>query len=103
APRRRRRAPARPLRDRLRRASSPRRGSGSARSRAGLTMRSRRAFLALGARALLAGGALATARPDRAPGREGASSAVTGRETFERLLRQAREWRWIDRPIGERI
>ena len=68
-----------------------------------MTMRSRRAFLALGARALLAGGALATARPDRAPGREGASSAVTGRETFERLLRQAREWRWIDRPIGERI
>jgi len=51
----------------------------------------------------MAAGALATMRPDRASAREGAPSAVTGQEAFERLLAQAREWRWIDRPIGERI
>lgn len=67
-----------------------------------MTTHSRRAFLGRATRTLLAAGALATVRPDRALG-GGASSVVTGRETFERLLAQAREAHWIDQPIGEQI
>ena len=63
----------------------------------------RRAFLTLASRALLGAGVLAIARPDRGSGREGDSSVVTGQETFARLVTQAREHAWADRPIGERI
>jgi hypothetical protein len=62
---------------------------------------SRRAFFALVRRTLLGLGALAIARPDRAAGREG--DVLTGREAFEGLVAQAREQRWSDRPIGERM
>lgn len=64
---------------------------------------SRRAFLALASRALLAAGAMAAARPARAAGRADASSTVTGQETLDRLLAQARGGQWTDRPIGERM
>src|SRR2546426_12226360 len=63
----------------------------------------RRALLTLASRALLGAGVLAIARPDRGSGREGDSSVVTGQETFARLVTQAREHAWADRPIGERI
>src|SRR6266508_744923 len=62
----------------------------------------RRAFLTLVSRALLGAGALASAHPDRVPGGEGDAAVVTGRETFDRLVTQAREHRWAERPIGER-
>ena len=62
----------------------------------------RRAFLTLVSRALLGAGALAITRPDRVPGGEGDAAVVTGRETFDRLVTQAREHRWAERPIGER-
>ena len=62
----------------------------------------RRAFLTLVSRALLGAGALAIAGPDRVPGGEGDAAVVTGRETFDRLVTQAREHRWAERPIGER-
>ena len=62
----------------------------------------RRAFLTLVSRALLGAGALAIARPVRVPGGEGDAAVVTGRETFDRLVTQAREHRWAERPIGER-
>ena len=62
----------------------------------------RRAFLTLVSRALLGAGALAITCPDRVPGGEGDAAVVTGRETFDRLVTQAREHRWADRPIGER-
>src|SRR2546427_4277247 len=62
----------------------------------------RRAFLTLVSRALLGAGALAIAHPDRVPGGEDDADVVTGRETFDRLVTQAREHRWAERPIGER-
>ena len=62
----------------------------------------RRAFLTRVSRALLGAGALAIARPDLVPRGEGVAAVVTGRETFDRLVTQAREHRWAERPIGER-
>src|SRR2546425_4270153 len=62
----------------------------------------RRAFLTRVSRALLGAGALAITGPDRVPGGEGDAAVVTGRETFDRLVTQAREHRWAERPIGER-
>src|SRR3989442_4985487 len=62
----------------------------------------RRAFLTLVSRALLGAGALAIAHPDRVPGGEDDADVVTGREKFDRLVTQAREHRWAERPIGER-
>ena len=63
----------------------------------------RRAFLALVGRSLLGAGALAIAWPDCARGRDRQSSVFEGQETFERLVRLAREQAWSERPIGERI
>jgi hypothetical protein len=65
-------------------------------------MLDRRALLALASRAFLGAGALAVLRPDRARG-DGDAVGLTGRDTFERLVEQAREHAWVDRPIGERI
>jgi hypothetical protein len=65
-------------------------------------MPGRRAFLTLASRALLGGGTLAIARPVRVPGGEGDAAVLTGRETFDRLVTQARERKWAERPIGER-
>src|SRR2546422_91833 len=62
----------------------------------------RRAFLTRVSRALLGAGALAITGPDRVPGGEGDAAVVTGRETFDRLVTQAREHRWAERLIGER-
>ena len=62
----------------------------------------RRAFLTLVSRVLLGAGALAIARPVRVPGGEGDAAVLTGRETFDRLVTQARERMWAERPIGER-
>ena len=62
----------------------------------------RRAFLTLVSRVLLGAGALAITGPDRVPGGERDAAVVTGRETFDRLMMQAREHRWAERPIGER-
>src|SRR2546428_11760103 len=62
----------------------------------------RRAFLTLVSRALLGAGAVAITPPDRVPGGEGDAAVVTGRETFDRLVTQAREHRWAERLIGER-
>jgi Protein of unknown function (DUF1460) len=66
------------------------------------TMLNRRALLALATRALLSAGALTALGPDRARG-DREPIALTGQDTFERLVAQAREHTWIDRPIGERI
>ncbi len=63
----------------------------------------RREFLALAGRALAGVAALATARPDRAPGRELDSNVFAGLQTFEQLLTLARERTWSDLPIGERV
>ena len=65
-------------------------------------MPGRRAFLTLVSRALLGSGTLAIARPVRVPGGEGDAAVLTGRETFDRLVTQARERMWAERPIGER-
>jgi hypothetical protein len=62
---------------------------------------SRRDFLALASRALAGAAALAAARPGHA--RAGEPGALTGEKTLERLLVQAREGRWSERAIGERV
>jgi hypothetical protein len=61
----------------------------------------RRVLLTLASRALLGAGALAVFRPDRARG-DGDTVALTGQDRFDRLVEQAREHSWADRPIGER-
>jgi hypothetical protein len=66
------------------------------------TMLDRRALLALASRAFLGAGALAVLRPGRALGDRDAV-ALTGQDTFERLVAQARAHTWVDRPIGERV
>jgi hypothetical protein len=66
-------------------------------------MLDRRTLLTLASRAILGAGALAIARPARTRAGDGETVAFTGRDTFERLVNQAREHAWADRPIGERI
>jgi Protein of unknown function (DUF1460) len=61
----------------------------------------RRDFLALASRAFAGAAALAAARPGHA--RAGEPGAVTGEKTLERLLAEAREGRWSERAIGERV
>jgi hypothetical protein len=63
----------------------------------------RRAFLTLAGKTLASAGALALVSPDR--GFAGARDAKVfeGREVFDRLLTRARERRWSELPIGERI
>lgn len=61
----------------------------------------RRAFLALASRALPGAWVLASGRPLRA--RAGEAGVVTGEQTLDGLLSQAREGRWSERPIGERV
>lgn len=62
---------------------------------------SRRDFLALASRALAGAAALAAARPGHA--RAGEPGALTGEKTLERLLVRAREGRWSEQAIGERV
>ncbi len=61
----------------------------------------RRAFLALASRALPGAWVLASGRPLRA--RAGEAGVVTGEQTLDGLLSQAREGRWSERPIGARV
>jgi hypothetical protein len=63
----------------------------------------RRAFLALAARTLAAAGALGTIGPHRVLAGAQDAKVFQGREVFDRLLAQARERRWSELPIGERI
>lgn len=63
----------------------------------------RRAFVALLSKVLAGAGALAVARPAPARGRDHDPNVFTGPETFQRLLTQAREGAWSERPIGERM
>jgi len=63
----------------------------------------RRAFVMLAWKALVGAGALAISRPDPAPGRDRDRNVFAGQETFEQLLRLARERAWSELPIGERI
>src|SRR5262249_48144334 len=91
-----------PVGHRLCRASSSRRGGGATRGGGGLRMRSwggmprashsRRDFLAP---------ASGAERPLHA--QAGEPGAVTGEKTLERLLAQAREGRWSERAIGDRV
>jgi Protein of unknown function (DUF1460) len=62
---------------------------------------SRRDFLALASRALAGAVAFAAERPLHA--QAGEPGAVTGEKTLERLLAQAREGRWSERAIGDRV
>src|SRR2546425_4595472 len=64
----------------------------------------RRAFLASAGKTLASAGVLAFLSPARvvAGGAQDAK-VFEGREVFDRLLTQARERRWSELPIGERI
>ena len=62
---------------------------------------SRRSFLVLASRALAGAAALAAPGPVRA--RAGELAALTGEKTLESLLAQAREGRWSERAIGDRV
>ena len=64
----------------------------------------RRAFLASVGKTLASAGVLAFLSPDRvAAGGAQDAKVFEGREVFDRLLTQARERRWSDLLIGERI
>jgi len=64
----------------------------------------RRAFLASAGKTLATAGVLACLRPDRlTAGSAQVSQVFEGREVFDRVLTQARERRWSDVLIGERI
>src|SRR5262249_34363067 len=63
----------------------------------------RRAFVTLVGKALMGAGALAIARANPAPGGDRDPDVFAGQETFEQLLRLARERGWSELPIGERI
>lgn len=63
----------------------------------------RRTFLALIGKALASAGALAVIRPHRVSAGVQDAKAFEGREVFDRLLTLARERRWSELPIGERI
>jgi hypothetical protein len=65
--------------------------------------RERRAFLILAGRTFAAAGALAVVRPRRLLAGTQDAKVFQGREVFDRLLAQARERRWSELPIGERI
>lgn len=62
---------------------------------------SRRDFLALASRALAGAVAFAAERSFHA--QAGEPGTVTGEKTLERLLTQAREGRWSERAIGDRV
>jgi len=62
----------------------------------------RRGFLTSMGAALAAGGVLSSTRPLESAGGTD-PSAFEGREVFDRLVAQARERRWSELPIGERI
>ncbi len=68
----------------------------------GLTLE-RRAFVTLVGKALMGAGALAILRADPVLGRDRDQNVFAGQETFEKLLRLARERAWSELPIGERI
>src|SRR5262245_823449 len=63
----------------------------------------RRAFVALVGKALMGAGALTIVPATLVPGRDRDPDVFAGQETFERLLRLARERAWSELPIGERI
>jgi len=63
----------------------------------------RRAFVTLVGKALMSVGALAMLRADPVPGRDRDPNVFAGQDTFEQLLRLARERAWRELPIGERI
>jgi len=63
----------------------------------------RRTFLTLIGKGLASAGALAVIRPDRVSAGVQDAKAFEGREVFDRLLILARERRWSELPIGERI
>jgi len=63
----------------------------------------RRAFLVFAGRALAGAGALAMTGPRRPWAGTRDAKVFEGRAVFERLLAQARERRWSELPIGERI
>jgi N-acetylmuramoyl-L-alanine amidase-like len=62
----------------------------------------RRAFLTFAGNVLACAGALALVGPERVSAAPDAK-VFQGRDVFDRLLAQARERRWSDLPIGERI
>jgi hypothetical protein len=68
----------------------------------GLTLE-RRAFVTLVGKALMGAGALVISRADPVPARDRDPNVFSGQETFEQLLRLARERAWSELPIGERI
>ncbi|PYN36172.1 MAG: hypothetical protein DME01_09280 [Candidatus Rokuibacteriota bacterium] len=63
----------------------------------------RRAFLTFVGTALASAGLLAVPRPGRVSAGSQDAKVFEGREVFDRLVTQARERRWSERPIGERI
>src|SRR5215468_3220192 len=63
----------------------------------------RRAFLASVGGALAGGGVLAVARPRLVSAGGTDPRPFDGRDVFDRLVAQARERRWSELPIGERI
>jgi len=63
----------------------------------------RRAFLASVGGALAGGGVLAVTRPRLVSAGGPDPRAFEGRDVFDRLVAQARERRWSELPIGERI
>jgi len=63
----------------------------------------RRAFLASVAGALAGGGLLAVTRPRLVSAGGTDPRPFEGRDVFDRLVAQARERRWSELPIGERI
>jgi N-acetylmuramoyl-L-alanine amidase-like len=63
----------------------------------------RRAFLAMIGQAAVVAGAPAGLRAARASAGTPDSKVFEGREVFDRLLGQAREQRWSELPIGERV
>jgi hypothetical protein len=62
----------------------------------------RRAFLTFVGKALACAGALSLVGPERVSAAPDAK-VFQGRDVFDRLLAQAREQRWSELPIGERI
>src|SRR2546429_2430401 len=63
----------------------------------------RRAFLTFVGTALASAGLLAVPRPERVSAGSQDAKVFEGRKVFDRLVTQARERRWSERPIGERI
>jgi len=63
----------------------------------------RRAFLALAGKALASAGLPAVLRPGRASAGSPDPKVFEGQDVFDRLVTQARERRWSELPIGERI